>query len=107
MEETVYDAAKAKEAIVKKFVEQGDFMIFGDEMIDKMTEKVMALDEEFIKSTDADGDSFYDDDKASEFMVSGMQAAFPEQKMYMMRFVEDYMDYNEDYLDSEGLIDWE
>ena len=36
-----------------------------------------------------------------------MSAQFADLKMYMLRLVEDYMDYNERYLDSLGLIDWE
>lgn len=102
-----YDAAAAKDAIVKKFLEQGDFLIFGEDAIGEMTQKIMALDDEFIKNTDADGDGFYDDDAAFTFMVEKMQEAFPERKMYMMRFTEDYMDFNEEYLDEAGLIDWE
>ena len=40
-------------------------------------------------------------------MMEKLQASFPEQKMYVMRFVEDYMEYDEAYLESAGLIDWE
>ena len=36
-----------------------------------------------------------------------MQKSFEEQKMYGMRFVEDYMDYSEGYLDSIGAIEWD
>ena len=49
----------------------------------------------------------YDDDQAFEYMMKGLQEAFPEQKMYAMRFVEDDMEYDEAYLESAGLIDWE
>ena len=40
-------------------------------------------------------------------VMQKLQEAFPEQKMYAMRFVEDYMEYDEAYLESVGLIDWE
>ena len=52
-------------------------------------------------------EAVYDDDKAFDYMMEKLQAAFPEQKMYAMRFVEDYMEYDEAYLESAGLIDWE
>ena len=107
MEETRYDAAKAKAYVVGKFVEQGDFMLFGEKVISDMTASIMTLDEAFIRETDADGAGFYDDDAAFNYMLGRMQQAFPEHKMYLMRFVEDYMDYNEQYLDSLGLIEWE
>ena len=35
MEEARYDAEKAKAFIVGKFVEQGDFMLFGEKVIDR------------------------------------------------------------------------
>ena len=40
-------------------------------------------------------------------MMAKLQAAFPEQKMYAMRFVEDYMEYDEAYLENAGLIEWD
>ena len=49
----------------------------------------------------------YDDDKAFEYLFEGMQKSFEEQKMYCMRFVEDYMDYSEGYLESIGAIEWD
>lgn len=107
MEEKNFDAGAARAYIIERFARQGDFLIFGEDAIAEMTAQAMALDEAFIHDTDADGEGFYDDDAAFDYMLQGMQRAFPEHKMYMMRFVEDYMDYNEEYLDAQGLIDWE
>ena len=44
---------------------------------------------------------------AAHAAAEQLRAAYPEHKMYLMRFVEDYMDYYEDYLESIGAIDWE
>ena len=101
----VYDLAAAKEHVLKRFREQGDFCIFKDQLLEDMVDKILSLDQEYTEAVPED--SYYDDDEAFGFLLDGMQKAFPEQKMYMMRFTEDYMDYNEEYLDQNGLIDWD
>ncbi|MBQ6891002.1 MAG: hypothetical protein IJN47_00185, partial [Clostridia bacterium] len=93
--------------IAKKFEEQGDFNILSKVVFDKMLDKVMELDEAFMAESGVNDGAVYDDDQAFDYMMKGLQAAFPEQKMYAMRFVEDYMEYDEAYLESAGLIDWE
>ena len=102
--ETNRDYSSAKDSIRKKFLEQGDFLIFEEALLDRMIDTAISLDEAYIASLDAD--AYYDDDKAFDYLLEGMQNTFPDQKMYMMRFVEDYMEYNEEYLDRNGLIDW-
>jgi len=102
-----FNQAEAKRFIAEKFAAQGDFNILPRDVFDKMLEKVMALDETFMAETGVDDGAVYDDDQAFDYMMKGLQAAFPEQKMYAMRFVEDYMEYDEAYLESAGLIDWE
>ena len=108
METKEYDAAEAKAYILGCFAEQGDFAEIVDEkMLGEMVDAVMALDAAFMKETGADEGAVYDDDAAYDYMHEKMSAKFAEHKMYMLRLVEDYMDYNERYLDSLGLIDWE
>ena len=104
--EAIYQPEEAKLAIKKKFVAQGDFLIFEEKLFDEMLDKIIAMDAAYMKTVE-ESDGFYDDDKAFDAMVKGMQEAFSEHKMYMMRFVEDYMEYNEQYMDEAGLIDWE
>lgn len=105
--EAIYQPEEAKLAIKKKFVAQGDFLIFEEKLFDEMLDKVLELDAAFMEQAEESADGFYNDDEAFDALVKGMQEAFPENKMYMMRFVEDYMEYNEQYLDEAGLIDWE
>ena len=90
-----------------KFDQQGDFGILPKDVFEKMLDKVMDLDEAFMAQTGVNDGEVYDDDAAFEYMMKELQAAFPEQKMYAMRFVEDYMEYDEAYLENAGLIDWE
>ena len=102
-----YSKAEARAYIANKFSEQGDFNILPKDVFEKMLDKVMELDEAFMAETGVNDGQIYDDDQAFEYMMKGLQEAFPEQKMYAMRFVEDYMEYDEAYLESAGLIDWE
>ena len=102
-----YSKADARAYISGKFDQQGDFGILPKDMFEKMLDKVMDLDEAFMAQTGVNDGEVYDDDAAFEYMMKELQAAFPEQKMYAMRFVEDYMEYDEAYLESAGLIDWE
>lgn len=102
-----YSKADARAYIADKFVQQGDFNILPRDVFDKMLDKVMELDEGFMAEVGVNDGAVYDDDQAFEYMMKRLQEAFPEQKMYAMRFVEDYMEYDEAYLESAGLIDWE
>ena len=102
-----YSKAEARAYIANKFSEQGDFNILPKDVFEKMLDKVMELDEAFMAETGVSDGQVYDDDQAFEYMMKGLQEAFPEQKMYAMRFVDDYMEYDEAYLESAGLIDWE
>ena len=102
-----YSKADARAYIASKFDQQGDFRILPRDVFEKMLDNVMELDEAFMAETGVNDGKVYDDDQAFEYMMKELQAAFPEQKMYVMRFVEDYMEYDEAYLESVGLIDWE
>ena len=102
-----YSKAEARAYIANKFSEQGDFNILPKDVFEKMLDKVMELDEAFMAETGVNDGQVYDDDQAFEYMMKGLQEAFPEQKMYAMRFVDDYMEYDEAYLESAGLIDRE
>jgi len=108
METKEYSAVEARAFILSYFQEQGDFAEIVDEKtLGEMVDAVMALDAAFMKESGADEGAVYDDDAAYDYMHAKMSAQFAEHKMYMLRLVEDYMDYNERYLDSLGLIDWE
>lgn len=108
METKEYNEAEAKAYILNCFREQGDFAeIMDDATLDKMVSAVMAHDAAFMKTSGADEGEVYDDDAAYDYMYEKMTAQFSEYKAYMLRLVEDYLDYNERYLDSLGLIDWE
>ena len=56
------------------------------------------------------GDSYYEDDDAFEAMVEALVAQndlTPEQAVKVASLIDDYMDYQQQYLESKGLVDWE
>jgi len=97
----------AKDYIEKCFLEQGDFAILPPDVFNAMLARVMELDETFMKDTGVNEGAVYDDDKAFDHLLEKLTADFPREKMYCMRFVEDYMDYQERYLSSIGALEWE
>lgn len=105
--EDLYSLEKAKEYVLSKFIEQGDFMILESDILDSMISKVMDLDEEFMESSGVNDGAPYDDNAAFDYLFENLPKYFPEQKMFCMRFIDDYLDYSEEYLDSIGAIDWE
>ncbi len=105
--EQEYSVENAKKYIKQRFMEQGDFLILKEEVFDRMLDRITELDETFMEESGVNDGEVYDDEKAFEYLFAEMQKSFEEQKMYCMRFVEDYMDYSEAYLDSIGAIDWE
>lgn len=108
METKEYSEAEARAYILDSFRKQGDFAQIMDETtLEEMVNEVMLLDAAFVKQTGADNDAFYDEDAAFESLQKSMAEKFSAHKMYMMRFVGDYMDYNDSYLESVGLIEWD
>ena len=105
--EQEYSVENAKKFIKQKFMEQGDFLILKEEVFDAMLDRIVELDETFMEDTRVNDGEVYDDDKAFEYLFEEMQKSFEEQKMYCMRFVEDYLDYSEQYLESIGAIEWD
>lgn len=102
-----YSIENAKAYILNKFTEQGDFLILPADVLDSMLTKALALDEEFMEKSGVNDGAEYDDEAAYNYLFEAMQQAFPDQKMYCMRFVDDYLDYSEQYMDSIGAIEWE
>lgn len=55
------------------------------------------------------GDAYYEDDDAFEYMVEALAAQndlTPEQAVKLAALIDDYMDFQQEYLESKGLVDW-
>ena len=97
----------ARAYLLRHLIDQGDYGFLPEGMLETMLDKLIALDEAFMKKTGVEDGEPYDDEAAQQEIFTGMAAAFPDYRMYMMRLTEDYLDYNEEYLDEIGGIDWE
>ena len=105
-EETAFSAEAHRRHVLSAFIEKGDFpAIMDDSTLEKLLD--IALDDAYMEDSGANEGAVYDDDAAYEYLHQKMLAAYPDYKAYLMRFVEDYLDYNEAYLESIGAIDWE
>ena len=106
--ETTVQDRERWQRIKDAFIEKGDFpAIMEIQLLEGMLLGVMEFDEEYMENSGVNAGAVYDDDAAYLFMHTKMCARYPDYTPYMMRFVEDYMDENETYLESEGLIEWE
>lgn len=105
--EPVFEAEAARAYILAKFREQGDFLMLDGVDLDAMVACAQRAEQAYMERSGALDGGVYDDDEAFEQVQAALMAAFPEHKMYAMRFAEDYLDYSEDYLESIGLIEWE
>ena len=85
-------------------------------MIDDLLGQCIDADMEFMFNTgvlDEDGnggDEYYEDDDAIEFMVEKLAAANrldAEQAVKLASLVDDYMDLQQAYLESKGLVAWD
>ncbi|OQA15735.1 MAG: hypothetical protein BWY62_00486 [Firmicutes bacterium ADurb.Bin356] len=93
--------------LLERFKTQGDYEFLPEGVLENMLDKLLQLDEEFMKRTGVELGEPYDDDEAGAALFEGMTLAFSQWRMYLMRLVEDYLDYNEDYLESIGAIEWD
>ena len=56
------------------------------------------------------GESYYDDDEAIEFMLDDLtarNALSAEETAQVAALLDDYMELQQDFLESIGLVDWE
>ena len=56
------------------------------------------------------GDSYYEDDEAIEYIVEKLAAQeelTPEQAVKLASLVDDYLDAQQAFLETQGLVEWE
>ncbi len=106
--EQEFSAEERRKSVLEAFRDKGDFPAIMDEKtLESLLDAVIELDEAYMAESGANDGAVYDDDAAYDYMHAGLCGRFPDYRAYMMRFVEDYLEYNEAYLESVGLIDWE
>ena len=109
-----YDKQEALAFIMKR-IHVKDHPDLAD-MIESLISQAIDADMDYMHKEgvlDADGnagDEYYEDDDAFEYMVETIVAnnnLTPEQAVKVAALVDDYMDHQQEYLESKGLCDWE
>lgn len=99
------DLVQAKRYIAEKFNNQGDFDFISEVDFSTMLDTLLDLDAKYL---DEIGDELpYDEDDIFERMQAALNKQFPNYKAYLMRFIDDYMDFMEEYLVSIDAVEWE
>lgn len=96
---------EAKQYITEKFRNQGDFEFLPEADFEKMLDKLIELDSAYINEIGEEQP--YDEDEIFDRMHGALTKEFSNYKTYLMRFVDDYMDFMEQYLVSIDAFDWE
>ncbi len=109
-----YDKAEATAFMLQRLRPQDHPELAGmlEDLIGQMIDADMAfmhqtgvLDEEGNA-----GDAYYEDDDAFEYIVETLaqnNSFTPEQAVKAASLANDYMDLQQAYLESKGLVDWE
>ena len=109
-----YDKQEALAFIVKRIPEKDHKELAG--MIESLISQAIDADMDYMHKAGVldeegnAGDEYYEDDDAFEYMVEAIVAKnklSPEQAVKVAALVDDYMDYQQAYLESKGLCDWE
>lgn len=109
-----YDAAAAERYILSAIdrFDHKEFM----EILNVLVRESIELDLAFMRETGAvgtdgmSGENFYDDDEAFEYILDGLvqKHGFDEETAVRLgTFVDDFMDAQQGYMESVGLVEWE
>ena len=109
-----YDKQEALDSILTK-VRMADYPELTDcmpELISQMIDADMAFmhTSHVIDEDGNAGTEYYEDDEAFEYMVEKLAEENdldPVKAVKLASLVDDYMDYQQEYLESKGLVDWD
>ena len=104
MEDNEIKVTEAVEAIARDFENEGDFDFMKEEERAALIGRLVTIDLAYM---DEIGEDVYDEDVIYERLYAAAEEACPQYKTYLMRFVDDYMDFMEQYLVSIGAVEWE
>lgn len=99
------DAVQARAFIAEKFRNQGDFDFMSDEDLNALIDALLCVDAAYLEEIGDDG--VYDEEVVYERMVKRVSKGFDKYQTYLMRFIDDYMDFMEQYLVSIDAVEWE
>ena len=109
-----YDKQEAQTFILQK-IHVKDHPELADRLPELISQAIDA-DMEYMHQQhviDEDGNAgteYYEDDEAFEFIVEKLAEdnhLDPVKAVKLASLVDDYMDYQQEYLESKGLVDWD
>ncbi len=109
-----YDPVQAAKAIAGS-MDKKQYPDFAEEF-DALIRQAIDLDLAYMRESgavDADGmagNAYYDDDEAFEYILDGIVRARgwdDERELKLASLLDDYMDAQQAYMESVGLLDWE
>ena len=109
-----YDKQEAMEYILAR-IRPKDHPELADRLEDLISQTIDAdmayMHEHHVISEDGEaGTEYYEDDDAFEYMVEKLAEQNhldPVKAVKLASLVDDYMDYQQAYLESKGLVDWD
>ena len=108
-----YDREEAIQFIGKRIRHQDHPEL--NEMLPDLIGEIIDADMAFMHENgvlDEEGNSggaYYEDDEAFEYMVEKLAADLkldPVRAVKLASLIDDYMDYQQEYLESKGLMQW-
>ena len=100
----IFEIGEAVKDIKKRFDNEGDFEFMKPEELEGALTKLVTIDRDYMAGL---GDEPYDEDYICEKLMACANETLPQYKTYLMRLVDDYMDFMEQYLVEAGVIEWE
>ena len=102
------DIAQARAFIADKFKNQGDFDFMKDEELNGLINLLLGIDAIYLDEiSQDDAEGVYDEEVVYERMLKAASIGYSQYKTYIMRFIDDYMDFMEQYLVSIDAMEWE
>lgn len=102
--EELFDRNDALSKIKANFDNEGDFSFMKPEELEAVLTKLIAIDYDYMQDL---GEEPYDEDVVYEKLEAAANETLPQYKTYLMRLVDDYMDFMEQYLVDAGIIEWD
>lgn len=108
-----YDRNEAMMTIAKRIHPQ-DHPELAD-MLPELIGKIIDADMAYMHETGVldeegnGGNAYYEDDEAFEYMVEKLVEELkldPVKAVKLASLIDDYMDYQQEYLESKGLVQW-
>ena len=112
-----FDAREARDFVMERMWLTSNYRDLSDEAMMMAVEWAIRLDGEYMKQAGlvkaGDGpvnpNAYYDDDDAFEYVVDAMieHEVIDRDEMWVAMFINDFMEYHQQYLEGKGLLYWE